>query len=434
YGRDAARYIYWQYEVVSDPQLTEYIEDLGTKLASHSGQSDRRFAFYFIKDKAFNAFATWGGNVAVNTGALLQLEHEGELAALLAHEIGHVVQEAPARQLEFGRQLGWPHLAMLAGALLLIADESELGAAALIGGMAGSYQSFFNFSRGQEREADRIGIKILNDTGYESSYMASLFEQMEQASRFQRTIYSEYLSTHPLTENRIADARNHAAQFASQLSASSLNFELMRVRIQDIHSNGSQNQFEFYRQRITGGTHPKEQANVYGYTLSLMALGRYAEALESIDGLINRAGERIPYLILKSDILKELDELQLAKDALSKAQKKTPNSYAVQFKLAQVHSALEEFEAATEIYQVLIKTRPFDPFVRQQYARTLGKQGETGLAHEQQAELYFILGAFKEAISQLKLAKNEFAGNSRKIALLTKRITELEEELKIRKN
>ena len=72
--------------------------------------------------------------------------------------------------------------------------------------------------------------------------------------------------------------------------------------------------------------------------------------------------------------------------------------------------------------------------MRQQYARTLGKQGETGLAHEQQAELYFILGAFKEAISQLKLAKNEFAGNSRKIALLTKRITELEEELKIRKN
>src|SRR4051812_25450597 len=150
-----------------DPEATDYLNELGHRLTANSSDSRQEFRFFFMQDRQINAFALPGGFVGVNTGLILAAQSESEAASVLAHEISHVTQRHIARILDQQKNSTVISLAALALALLAARSNSDLTAAASTFGQAGAIQNLLNFTRDHEREADRVGLQLLETSGFD---------------------------------------------------------------------------------------------------------------------------------------------------------------------------------------------------------------------------------------------------------------------------
>lgn len=200
--------IYQQAPLLEDPELNSYLRTLGQRLLRHSPDK-RRYQFFLIDDDSINAFAGPGGIIAFNTGLLLAAKSEDELIAVMAHEIAHVQQEHIARMFDQGKKGILPTVAGIVAALLIGSQNSQAAMAMMTGTLAYNAQQQLAFSRDHEHEADRIGIELMSQAGYDTQAMASFFETL--ANRYRAdTRPPELLMTHPVTDKRIADSRARA--------------------------------------------------------------------------------------------------------------------------------------------------------------------------------------------------------------------------------
>lgn len=205
-----------------DPLLLEYVGTLWADLVDASRrrgnvgpEADQRFAWepFLIRDRTINAFALPGGYIGVYLGLIALTAAPEELASVMAHELSHVTQHHIARSIgEQGRQ----GVAALAGLILgLIAasrsNNTDVAQAVIVGSQAAMIQGQLNFSRDMEREADRVGFDVLGRAGFAPSGMARMFEKLENANRLNDAGQFPYLRSHPLTSERISDARLRSA-------------------------------------------------------------------------------------------------------------------------------------------------------------------------------------------------------------------------------
>ena len=201
---------------LDDPVLLEYVEGIWRHLldaararGNITPDIDERFAWtlFLVRDPSINAFALPGGYVGVHLGLIAMTTSPDELASVLGHEMSHVTQRHIARSVGAGKTAS---LIAIAGFILgvLAARSSPDAANALItGGQAASVQGQLNYSRDNEREADRVGFGVMVGAGYAPSGMAAMFEKMQQGTRLNDNQGFPYLRTHPLTTERIAEAR-----------------------------------------------------------------------------------------------------------------------------------------------------------------------------------------------------------------------------------
>ncbi|MDB2384405.1 M48 family metalloprotease, partial [Endozoicomonas sp.] len=229
-GRTYLKVIRSRTPTLSDTALKDYLERLLFRLAEASELKDHRLITLLINDTRINAFAAPGGIVGVNTGLFLNAQTEGQFSAVLAHELAHLSQRHYARNLEEARNQSLPAAAsILASIILIAAGSADVGVAALTSSMAGFQSARLSFSRHFEREADNIGIKTLARAGFDPHAMPDVFEEMNKSSRYGRQPL-EFLSTHPVTENRIADSRARAAQMGVRQSQQTNAYSLMQMR------------------------------------------------------------------------------------------------------------------------------------------------------------------------------------------------------------
>lgn len=218
-GEQIMREIRRDPDYLDDPVLLEYLESLWTPLVSQAraigninADLDQRFAWepFLVRDRSVNAFALPGGYVGVHLGLIALTATRDELAAVLAHELTHVTQRHIARSFSNSqRQSLISAAALILGVLAAARSNSIDGANALIiGGQAAAIQGQLNFSRDMEREADRIGFTLLAGAGFSQAAMASMFEKLDQSSRLNDGGAFPYLRSHPLTSERIGEARN----------------------------------------------------------------------------------------------------------------------------------------------------------------------------------------------------------------------------------
>ena len=200
-------------KVVDDPELQAYIQSIGEKLASHAEAQPSPFTYFLVDDSEINAFAVPGGFVGVNTGLVLLTESESELASVLAHETSHVTQHHMARMFEAASRMSIPSAIAMLGAIALGVMSPQAGQAAIAAVAAGQQQYALNFTRANEEEADRIGMDLLERSGFNPEAMPSFFERLQTANRYNDPAnVPEFLRDHPVTTNRIADARARADQ------------------------------------------------------------------------------------------------------------------------------------------------------------------------------------------------------------------------------
>jgi predicted Zn-dependent protease len=230
-GREAMRKIRQHRDFVTDPEITAYLNALGERLAASSAKPYLQFEFFAVRDPSINAFALPGGFIGVHTGLLSAVRSESELAGVIAHEIAHVTQNHIARLVDSQRGSGLTTLAALAVAILAARSNPEVAQAAVTTAQALSVQSQLDFTRENEKEADRVGFQNLDSAGFDPTGMASFFERLMHQTRFQDSSAPTYLRTHPLSHERMADMQNRAANTPYRQHQDSLEFTLLRAKV-----------------------------------------------------------------------------------------------------------------------------------------------------------------------------------------------------------
>jgi predicted Zn-dependent protease len=238
-------------EYLDDPVLLEYIESIWQPLVAAARQigqidadTDRAFAWeaFLVRDRSVNAFALPGGFVGMHLGLIAITTTPDQLASVLAHELSHVTQRHIARSIAPQQQASMVALASLLLGILAAAraNNPDVANAAIMGGQGAAIQSQLNFSRDMEREADRIGYGLLGTAGFASAGMAAMFDKMEIATRLNDNGGFPYLRTHPLTVDRISEARNRTLLGDSRPSVPTLLHAVMQVRARVLMDDSTQ--------------------------------------------------------------------------------------------------------------------------------------------------------------------------------------------------
>ena len=215
-GEQIMREIRRDPDYLDDPLLLDYVQSIWQPLLAAArqrgdigGEANDRFAWepFLVRDRAVNAFALPGGYVGVHLGLIAITAGRDELASVLAHELSHVTQRHIARSIANSQRQSLLGLAAMILGALAASRSPDAANAILVGGQAAAAQGQLNFSRDMEREADRVGFAVLTDAGFAPAGMASMFEKLESAARLNDGNSFPYLRSHPLTTERIGEAR-----------------------------------------------------------------------------------------------------------------------------------------------------------------------------------------------------------------------------------
>jgi len=224
--------------MIEDLIVNDYLNSLGQSLVSHSDQADRQFKFFLLKIPTINAFAGPDAYIGVNSGLIINAKNESELAGVLAHEISHVTQRHLARAMSESETSPAAIIAAILAGILVSAQDPTAGAAIIYGSTAAMAQSQINFTRSNEYEADRVGINLMRKSGINPEGMADFFDTLLRKSESNNEFSQmEFLRTHPLSSTRVAEARNRLKPQDLKLPRDSLDFHLVKARIEVLSSN-----------------------------------------------------------------------------------------------------------------------------------------------------------------------------------------------------
>jgi Zn-dependent protease with chaperone function len=196
-GREAAAQVEQQMPIVRDAQITEYIQQIGRRLASAPEADKYPYTFKVVNDPSINAFALPGGPTFVHTGLIKAADNEAQLAGVMAHEIAHVALRHGTHQASKANAVQLP--AMILGGILG-GGGGVMGQLAQLGIGLGANSVLLKFSRDAETDADRLGARLLAKAGYNPLEMARFFEKLQaQGGRGG----PQFLSSHPDPGNRV---------------------------------------------------------------------------------------------------------------------------------------------------------------------------------------------------------------------------------------
>lgn len=274
-------------DYLDDWLVRDYLNSVAAKLSAAAaaqfiGGYMPDFELFAMRDPQINAFSLPGGFIGINSGLVAATQTESELASVIGHEMGHVLQRHIARMIGASEKSGYAALAtMLFGVLAgILARSGDLGSAIAMGGQAFAVDSQLRFSRSAEREADRVGFQLLAGAGYDPYGMPGFFERLERASVGDAGVPA-YARTHPLTGERIADMDDRARRAPYRQPRQSAEYGFVRARLRMLQNRAPTdyaNEARRMRAELDDRVAPNVAANWYGIALGEMLGGRYDDA------------------------------------------------------------------------------------------------------------------------------------------------------------
>jgi len=393
-GRMIMRDIRRSGKVVEDPLVNEYLNEIGSRIVAQTNDGDHSFTFFAVEDPRINAFALPGGYIGVHTGLLDATRSEDELAGVIAHEVAHVTQRHIARAIHANSRQSILSTAMMLGAIIIAAaggsSDAVQGAVAVAQGTA--LQQQINFTRTNEYEADRVGIKALADAGFDPYGMASFFEVMSRQTTTSPEMRApEFLRTHPVTTARIAEARNRSQEYPLIRSDDSINYGIAKARMIVDGFDTAKEAVAYFEKRAYENQNDTER---YGRAVAYQRAGLYWQALEIFEELLDADKSVIAYHIGLGQSLVALDQPRDALKTYERALALFPRNMPLVLDYGERLLQLDQPEKAHALLLDLLNNVPPTPEQVRLIARAASEAGE-------QAEAYYYLSEYRLMIGDL---------------------------------
>jgi predicted Zn-dependent protease len=392
--------------------------------ANEQGSGAYNFEVFAVKDTSINAFALPGGYIGFHTGLLVSAETDSEVASVMGHETGHVLQRHLARQMDKQSTNTMIAIAgMVLGALAMSRNPSA-AAGLMQGGQAMAIDNQLSYSRDAEREADRVGFQILEASGYDVNGAPGFFQRLQRVTSVMDKGVPAYVRTHPLTTDRIADMQDRARRVATRTVPAAVEFYFIKARARMEQSGTSsglydlKNTFESLSKQSQAG---KQMEGVYGLALIAQRQGKvdqaegYLQQARNLAQASSAPGSPIQRQSLSLDIT--ASELALAKgksaEAFQIAQVTLhtyPQSYAAGTATINADLALGRTNDAIVWLKARTRLQPNEIIWWSLLSKAYDQAKNVPMRHFALGEKYALEGAWPSAIEQLKIARS--AGGS----------------------
>ena len=394
--------------VGDDVEIVDYLNRLASQLTNAPAAAGYSFELFLVNDPSLNAFALPGGYIGVHSGLIVAAQSESELASVLAHEIGHVTQRHIARMLSQQRQTSMVMLAALV--LGALAARSNPAAASGIATMAAGaqQQSMLSFSRDAEREADRVGIDTLRQSGFDPNGMVAFFGRLQQASRIYETAAPVYMQSHPLTAERMADMQGRVQDGRYRQRADSIEFRLARAKLRALAVgtvDGLRTARAQFERQLRERTTVDDVAAWYGVAVAALGQRDFAAADNAIAETRKRLPASHPYVErLAAESRLRAGDAAGALAIAEAAAARFVGARALVHLQAEAMLAMRDFAKASAFLQDQLVLYRSDPLLWRLLAQAHYGLNQAALAHRAAAEEYVLIGGLLAAIEQLKLA------------------------------
>lgn len=403
-GRAIMRSIRNGGQVVEDPLINEYINEIGNRIAAQTNEGDQDYTFFVIEDSRINAFALPGGYIGVHTGLIEATRSEDELAGVLAHEIAHVSQRHIARAIHANSRQSILTTALMLGALIagVAGGDPDIMQAGIAVAQGTAMQQQINFTRANEHEADRVGITALADAGFDPYGMASFFEVMSrQTTRAPDERAPEFLMTHPVTTARIAEARSRARNYPHIRSDDTISYSIAKTRLTVARIDTPRESVAYYEKRDFENQNAVER---YGRALAYIRNEQYWNALDILQDLVDKDPKVIAYHIALGETLVALDQPRDALEAFDRALGLFPRNVPLVIAYGESLLDLGKAEKAHTILLDLLNNVPPTPYQIRLIARAASDADENAESLYYLSEYRLIIGDLVGGIGYLQQA------------------------------
>jgi predicted Zn-dependent protease len=414
--------------VVEEADVQEYVQGLGQRVTAHADSTDQRFRFFVVQDPRINAFAAPGGYIALHSGLILATESESELAAVLAHEVAHVTQGHIARRFEVADRMTIPMIAALAASALVATQSPQAGAAALVATQAGAMQLQLDFTRANELEADRLGIATLASADFDPKSMPAFFERLQQSMRYYGRP-PEFLSTHPVTETRIAEGWTRAEQFPQHSHKDSSTFHLVRAKLRVLTARDPVEVLRDFDRVLASGQYPSRESVRYGRALALKRTGKVPEALAELRALHQAASHDVALLAERARLEHEAGNTPRALELFAEGLALYPDHPILAPGYAETLLQAGRAQKARDVLVAYGRAHDPTPGYYRMLARSQELSDNLLEAHLAMAEYQYLMGQTAQAVEQLERARKRAGDDFYAVSRIDARLLELKREL-----
>ena len=415
---------------LDDPEVNDYLNMLGHRLIAASTDVHTDFTFFAVNSPEINAFALPGAFVGVNVGLILMTQNESELASVIAHEITHVTQHHMSRSIAAQKDSMLLSLAGLALAVLAArggASSGDAASAAIAGSQALAIQHQINFTRTQEAEADRIGFQRLVAAGFDPTSMATMLERLQRATHFAEADVPAYLQDHPVTYERIAEAKARAANVPYRQVPDSLDYDLVRALLRS-YQGSPHEAVKYFDDAIAQHRYNNAVATHYGLVAALLRTHDKARMTKALDELEKIAPPHPMIDAMAGHVLEETGNLTAAIERFRKGVERYPNKMQMIYDYPDALLKAGRSAEAAKFVDRQIDRFPNDGSLQLIAARTYAALGKEMLSHMHQAEYYAWQGNLKGAIDQLQIAAKDRDGDFYQASIVDSRLREYKRE------
>ncbi|MGZ5073530.1 MAG: M48 family metalloprotease, partial [Usitatibacter sp.] len=370
-----------------------------------------------------------GGHIGVHTGLILLTQNESELASVMGHEIAHIVQRHQARMFHGQRGAQFTSLAALALAVLASrgggSQSGQVTEAAVATAGALQIQNQLDYTRDHEREADRVGLTLLERAGFDPRSMASFFERLLRANRLNEFKGApSYLRTHPLTTERIADMQDRLQKAPTKLIPDSFEYRLVRAKLRAVAGSPLE-AVNYFRNALADMTVVRPREDVYGLALALRRSRDFDAAWKTLAPLREGVVKQPAFELLAGQLLGDLGKIDEAVAVYRAALRTYPRERGLTYGYLNLLLQNGRTREALADLDERLRSVSDDAMLYEIQARAFEASGQRLAQHRAQAEAHVRRGNLAAAVDQLEIAVKVKGSDFYQISSAESRLREL---------
>ena len=419
--------------IIRDIEISDYLDSLGKRLINASTDPAKKIEFFIVSDPSINAFAMLGGVIGVHSGLFLASNTESELASVISHEIAHINQKHISRFLLQQERASYQSTFIMAVALLLARSNPQLASTAMAGASAGSVQGALDFTRENEKEADRVGIQTLNNAGFDVRGARDFFTTLKQANQFSGGAAPAFLQTHPITSNRINDIEDRLKDFPYKQRVDNQTFHYVKGKLKALLDNKEDTK-NILEKNIKNKIYINEGGERFALAYIYLIDNEFIKSYEQMQWLFDNEQSNPMLSQLYINYLIKINKVTEAKKIYEQNLNFFPSNRSFIYGHADLYLETQDSEKAIKLLKENEQKFSQDPILYKLFAKGYANQGKKLLQYENLAEAAYYNFNLQEAIIRMDLAIKANDGDFYQKSRVESRLKQFQKEQQIHTN